>query len=124
MRKLIILVVDDEPSIAEILQMTFAKAGHEAVTALNGDDALSWLKRNRADLVITDWDMPVMNGLDLIREGRKVSSAAYWIWTGRPSIEREGEAMAAGASHFFIKPTRSQILLDLMASDFAEPVAA
>jgi CheY-like chemotaxis protein len=58
----LILVVDDEYSIAEVLEAALADAGHEVVTAMNGRQGLERLRERRPDLVLLDFMMPVMDG--------------------------------------------------------------
>jgi len=121
MKKLKILVVDDEPVICELLKMSLEREGFEIVTARDGISAIEWLRANPnlADLVITDCDMGGMNGLELIRTGKKISKfSAFWLWTGRPSQERANEAVDAGATRFFNKPTETKELLRFINIDF------
>jgi len=60
--KLRILVVDDEPSVGEVVRMLLRFDGHDVSATHSGKDALAMLERNRYDLVITDFAMPGMNG--------------------------------------------------------------
>lgn len=66
----LILVVDDEPDLRFLLRRIFEGAGHAVVEAGNGADALTFLRRSPPDLVVTDVMMPVMDGLELIRQIR------------------------------------------------------
>jgi CheY-like chemotaxis protein len=63
----LILVVDDEFGIAEVLQSVLADAGHEVITAVNGQQALERLRERRPDLVLLDFMMPIMDGPALLR---------------------------------------------------------
>ena len=62
-----VLIVDDEPAIAEFLAMKFEQAGYRAMVASNGAEAVDRLKTERPDLVISDMHMPFVNGLELCR---------------------------------------------------------
>jgi CheY-like chemotaxis protein len=66
----VILVVDDEPDLRFVLRRVLEMAGHHVVEAGNGADALASVRRAPPDLVVTDVMMPVMNGVELIRELR------------------------------------------------------
>lgn len=66
-RVALILVVDDEFSVAEVLQSVLADAGHEVVTAVNGQQGLELLGAKRADLVLLDFMMPIMDGPAMLK---------------------------------------------------------
>jgi CheY-like chemotaxis protein len=70
----LILVVDDEFSVAEVLQSVLADAGHEVVTAVNGRQGLELLGKRPPDLVLLDFMMPIMDGLAML-EAMKVDPA-------------------------------------------------
>ncbi len=63
----LILVVDDEFSVAEVLQSVLADAGHEVMTAVNGQQGLELLGAKRADLVLLDFMMPIMDGPAMLK---------------------------------------------------------
>ncbi len=63
----LILVVDDEYSIAEVLEAALADAGHEVMTAMNGRQGLERLRRRRPDLILVDFMMPIMDGPALLK---------------------------------------------------------
>jgi CheY-like chemotaxis protein len=63
----LILVVDDEFSVAEVLQSALADAGHEVVTAVNGRQGLELLGKRRPDLVLLDFMMPIMDGPAMLK---------------------------------------------------------
>ncbi len=63
----LVLIVEDEPAIAEFLSMKLEASGCETVRFGNGAEAIDWLKDHRPDLVITDLHMPFVNGMELCR---------------------------------------------------------
>jgi CheY-like chemotaxis protein len=67
----LILVVDDEFSVAEVVEAILTDAGHEVVTASNGQQALERTKKHRPDLVLLDFMMPIMSGPCMLRAMRK-----------------------------------------------------
>ena len=70
-RVALILVVDDEFSVAEVLQSVLADAGHEVVTAVNGRQGLELLSKRLPDLVLLDFMMPIMDGPAMLRAMRE-----------------------------------------------------
>jgi len=71
-----ILVVDDEESLAFLIRRVLELEGYEVLTASNGKEALELLRREHVDLVITDYMMPEMDGLEMINRIRKDDSLA------------------------------------------------
>ena len=67
----LILVVDDEFSVAEVLQSVLADSGHEVIMAINGRQGLERLSERRPDLVLLDFMMPIMDGPALLRAMRQ-----------------------------------------------------
>ena len=78
-----ILVVDDEPKIAEICQDYLKASGYEVVTARTGPDGLSAARRERPDLVVLDLMLPEMDGLDVCRTLRRESDVPIIMLTAR-----------------------------------------
>ncbi len=70
----LILVVDDEFSVAEVLQSVLADAGHEVVTAVNGQQGLELLSKRRPDLVLLDFMMPIMDGPAMLKAMKQDSA--------------------------------------------------
>ena len=100
-----ILYVDDEPAIGLILQDSLERMGHQAVGAANVPEALGVLERGEVDLIISDFRMPGVSGLDfleLLREqGRDVPLI---MLTGHATIEHAVAAIKAGAADYITKP--------------------
>ncbi len=71
-----ILVVDDMPAELELTCQYLTTAGHTTFTASNGEEALHKARENRPDLIVTDWMMPVMGGLELCRHLKKQPETA------------------------------------------------
>src|SRR6187549_700470 len=65
-----VLVVDDSVTIRKVVSIILGESGYETITAENGEEALAKLKRERVDLVLTDFVMPKMNGFQFCREVR------------------------------------------------------
>src|SRR5665213_1035119 len=106
-----ILYVDDEPSVGLILEDTLRRAGHDAVGARNVPEALQALARGDIDLIISDYRMPGLTGLEFLslirREGYEVPLI---MLTGYASIEHAVSSIKAGAVDYITKPVRPQQL--------------
>jgi DNA-binding NtrC family response regulator len=106
-----ILYVDDEPSVGLILEDTLRRAGHDAVGARNVPEALQALARGNVDLIISDYRMPGLTGLEFLalirREGYEVPLI---MLTGYASIEHAVSSIKAGAVDYITKPVRPQQL--------------
>jgi len=100
-----ILVVDDEQSMRDFLAIMLKKDGHEVVTAENGSDALKAVQAEIFDLVITDVKMPGIDGIEVLKTIKDVSSETVVIMvTAFATTETAIEAMKLGAYDYIIKP--------------------
>jgi DNA-binding NtrC family response regulator len=106
-----ILYVDDEPAVGLIVEETLRQAGHEAIGARNVGEALHLLERSAVDLIISDYRMPGITGLEFLsmlqREGYDVPVI---MLTGYASIENAVASIKAGAIDYITKPVRPQQL--------------
>ena len=99
-----ILLVDDDISFRGALMATLEIAGHDITSAENGLEALEVLKENKFDLIISDIQMPKMNGVDLTKEVRKNSQIPIILITGFSQIFETKQAFEIGANDFIPKP--------------------
>ena len=106
-----ILYVDDEPAVGLIVDDTLRRAGHEALGARNVPEALHLLARTPVDLIVSDYRMPGITGLEFLgmlqREGYDVPVI---MLTGYASIEHAVASIKAGAIDYITKPVRPQQL--------------
>ncbi|HEV2306838.1 MAG TPA: sigma-54 dependent transcriptional regulator, partial [Candidatus Acidoferrales bacterium] len=99
-----LLVVDDEKSICELLEISFRKEGHRVEIASSGEAAKRRLESQIYDIVISDIRMPDMSGVDLLRYSKEVSPATVFILiTGVPTLGTAIEAVNFGADRYVIK---------------------
>jgi CheY-like chemotaxis protein len=109
-----ILVVDDDASLAEILREILQSENYDVVTASSGAEALVHLYRETPDLVLTDLQMPGMDGLELLRKIRgdlSVCQTPVVFLTVIDSLDREVEALNLGADDYIAKPIERARLL-------------
>jgi DNA-binding NtrC family response regulator len=107
-----ILVVDDEPDMAESTELTLERAGHEVVVANEGAKALELVTSEQPELVVTDLRMPGLDGLELIQELRSRNlEMPVIVLTGYASVDSAVEAMRKGAVDYLAKPFVPEELL-------------
>jgi putative two-component system response regulator len=102
-----ILIVDDDPIALEMLQNVLMRGGHEVVCASDGVEALELLGKGVFALVISDWTMPRMEGVELCRRIRAFDSASYIyviLLTARHGTEDTVRGLSAGADDLIPKP--------------------
>src|SRR5215217_350758 len=106
-----ILCLDDEPAIGLILQDTLERAGHQAISAHNVPQALQALANGMVDLIISDYRMPGLTGLEFLALLRQEGYETPLIMlTGYGSIEHAVAAIKAGAIDYITKPVRPEQL--------------
>jgi two-component system, NtrC family, response regulator HydG len=107
-----VLVVDDDQANLSSLAVTFEREGWRAVTASNGKEALDLLRQSPVDVVLTDLAMPGIDGLDLLKNLKKLRPETEVIlMTAYGTVEKAVEAMKEGADDFVTKPfKRAQIV--------------
>ena len=114
-----VLLVDDAPSISQGLKVLIEwnQEGFEIVgTAANGVEALKFLKNNQVDLLITDIEMPVMNGLELLSKIRdeNISDAYVVILSGYADFSFAQEAIRYKCTDYILKPVNKEELLGVL----------
>lgn len=106
-----ILVVDDEELMREMTSETLLRMGHEVIKAKEGAAGLDELERFQPDLVVSDFKMPGMTGVEFLKEVQKrVPGQAFIIMTAYGTIDTAVEAMRNGANDFIEKPFQPDIL--------------
>jgi two-component system, chemotaxis family, protein-glutamate methylesterase/glutaminase len=109
-----ILVAEDEQASAELLKMILEKAGYSVDVASNGKKAYSAIKDNKYDALLTDWMMPQMDGIELIRKIREniPNPPAIIVITALSSHDARKHALASGADDFLAKPYKPNDILE------------
>ena len=116
------LIVDDSKTIRMVLGKIMRELGYETCEAANGQDALKVMETEKStvDLVLADWNMPVMNGLDMVkhlRQDPELAALKVIMVTTETEIDHMVSALEAGANEYVMKPFTKDILkekLDLV----------
>lgn len=112
-----ILVVDDSPSMRQLLGATLRSAGFEVIEATDGQEALDYARKHPVDLVLTDVNMPHMDGITLIAQLRTLNHyylTPLLLLTTETSPERKLHGKQAGATGWITKPFTPQQLLSTL----------
>jgi two-component system chemotaxis response regulator CheY len=116
MKSKTILVVDDSATMRMIVQATLARAGWIVRVSSNGREALTLAQSEPVHLVVTDWNMPVMGGLDFVRCLRATSlyrNVPVLVLTTEDDEGCKAAARAAGVAGWMPKPVDSHLLVDI-----------
>lgn len=108
------LIVDDSASMRQLIAFAVKDAGHEPLLAENGREALEKARGTKVDLVITDLNMPEVDGITLIRELRAMADYKFvpiLMLTTESQVAKREEGRAAGASGWIVKPFSSEKLI-------------
>jgi two-component system chemotaxis response regulator CheY len=112
-----ILIVDDSETVRQVLQLALGNAGYEVVQAEDGFDALAKLSGAQIDMLITDLNMPNMDGLELIKKVREEGKHRFTPIVMLTTESSEGKKKAgreAGAAGWIIKPFKPEQLLKVV----------
>lgn len=109
-----ILIADDSASMRQMVSFTVKGAGYEVVEAVDGADALTKLQAGGMDMLITDLNMPNLDGISLIKQGRALPSAKFIpmiMLTTESQDDKKQAGKAAGATGWIVKPFKPEQLL-------------
>lgn len=113
----VVLTVDDSASIRQMVSFTLKSAGYEVMEAVDGEDGLGKARSRIADLVLTDQNMPKMDGLTLIKSLRALPdyrAKPILMLTTESSDAMKSAGRAAGATGWLVKPFDPQKLLEVV----------
>src|SRR5580698_5631129 len=100
-----ILVVEDEPKMRRLLELQLGDEGFDARTAADAESGLQLLNREKFDLIVTDFKLPGMNGLEFLQAAKRANAdVPVVVMTAHGTIESAVEAMKNGASDYVLKP--------------------
>lgn len=109
-----ILMADDSASVRQMINFTLKGAGYQTIEAIDGEDALAKANANKVHMVITDLNMPKMNGIDLIKALRAQAGYKFIpivMLTTESQISKKQEGKSAGATGWIVKPFKPDQLL-------------
>ncbi len=121
-----ILIVDDAPVILELMKGIFIELGYSGViTATNGHEALQELTAKEFDLILCDWDMPSMNGLELLRvlrdqekKNNEGKCIPFLMVTGKNDIKKVTEAIKLKVTDYIVKPFKPDEIKERLVKYF------
>jgi two-component system response regulator MprA len=96
--------VDDDRKITDMLRRTLAYEGYNVVTAADGREALEKARTARPDVVVLDWMMPGLDGLEVARRLRAADATPILMLTARDTVEDRVEGLDTGADDYLVKP--------------------
>jgi two-component system response regulator MprA len=100
-----VLVVDDDQKLLKMLQRTLTYEGLQVVTATNGQEALAKVDATQPEIIILDWMMPKMSGLEVMQRLRAENNRTFILMlTARDSLENRVEGLESGADDYLVKP--------------------
>ncbi len=109
-----ILIVDDSASIRQVVSITLKGAGYEVIEARDGQDALSRMQGQRLHLIISDVNMPVMDGITFLKQVKANPAYRFTpviMLTTESAESKKAEGQAAGARAWVVKPFQPQQML-------------
>jgi two-component system response regulator FlrC len=111
-----ILVVEDDAALSEALQDTLELAGYKVITAENGKVALSCLNHENVSLIVSDINMPEMDGEALLKQVKNhYPNVPTMLMTAYGTIEQAVEAMKEGAVDYMVKPFEAEVLVNMVS---------
>jgi two-component system, chemotaxis family, chemotaxis protein CheY len=112
-----ILAVDDSASVRQMVSFTLRKVGYEVVEAVDGKDGLDKVSGGKFDMIITDLNMPNMDGIQMISAVRKLPGCAFipiLMLTTESQAEKKDAGRKAGATGWIVKPFNADQLISVI----------
>ncbi|RKY95116.1 MAG: DNA-binding response regulator [Ignavibacteriae bacterium] len=107
-----ILIAEDESQIAEPLRKNFLEEGHHAMVAKNGEEALQLVEKIEFDVIILDWKMPKVSGIEVCKRLREMgNNTPILLLTALSQVSSKVEALNSGADDYITKPFSFEELL-------------
>ncbi|MBB2946952.1 response regulator [Actinoplanes sp. CA-015351] len=113
-----ILIVDDSASVRQVVSIALKGAGYEVITANDGKDALAKLSGQRIHLIISDVNMPNMDGITFVAEAKKLPAYKFTpiiMLTTESQEDKKKQAQAAGAKAWVTKPFQPEQMLSAVS---------
>lgn len=113
-----ILVVDDSSSFRNVVAIALKDAGYQVIQACDGKDALGKLDGKKINLIISDVNMPVMDGLSFVKAAKQIAAYRFTpiiMLTTEAGENKKAEGKAAGVRAWVVKPFQPPVLLDAVS---------
>lgn len=112
-----IIVIDNAPHVLLIIKDKLEENGHHVITLRESSDAINIIRREKPDLIILDWMMPDISGIELCKSLKSEKDTALipiFMLTGRGDIEDEQQGLKCGVEKYITKPFSPRLLLKLV----------
>lgn len=109
-----IMIVDDSASIRTVVGIALRGAGYDVVEAINGQDAINKLSGQKMNLIISDVNMPIMDGITFVKQVKQMSAYRFTpiiMLTTESDESKKREGQAAGARAWVVKPFKPEQML-------------
>jgi two-component system chemotaxis response regulator CheY len=113
-----IMIVDDSASLRQVVSIALKGAGYDVIEACDGKDALSKLNGGKINLIISDVNMPNMDGITFVKEAKKLASCKFTpiiMLTTESQEGKKAEGQAAGAKAWVVKPFKPEQMLNAVS---------
>ena len=113
----VILIADDASTMRILVSATLRQKQYEVIEAVDGQDALEKLKAQKVSLIVTDLNMPRMNGIELIKAAKALPEHKYVpivMLTTESQADKKEAGREAGAKAWIVKPFKPDVLLDVV----------
>lgn len=110
-----ILIVDDSSSVRQVVGITLRGAGYEVIEGCDGKDALTRLDGRKVHLIVSDVNMPNMDGITFVKQVKALASYRFTpviMLTTESADDKKREGQAAGAKAWVVKPFKPEVLLN------------
>jgi two-component system chemotaxis response regulator CheY len=110
----VIMTADDSASVRQMVSFTLKQSGYDVVEAVDGKDALTKLQSTKVDMLITDLNMPNLDGIGLIKGARQLPSCKFIpivMLTTESQDSKKAEGKSAGATGWIVKPFKPEQLI-------------
>jgi two-component system response regulator MprA len=106
-----ILIIEDDEGISKVLRRALVYEGYQVDSAMDGESGLNLNRDNHPDLVVLDWMLPGMDGLEVCRRLREIGSTPILMLTAKEALEDRIHGLDAGADDYMVKPFELDELL-------------
>jgi two-component system chemotaxis response regulator CheY len=113
-----IMIVDDSPSLRQVVSIALKGAGYNVIEARDGQDAIGQLKGQKVHLIVSDVNMPNMDGISMVKAIKQLPSYKFtpiMMLTTESDTNKKMQGKTAGAKAWLVKPFQPPTLLDAVA---------